>query len=99
MYSPNGKYMAAALYDTYIDVYSVDKGYAKLCRCTGHSATVSGIDWSTDSSIIMSNSNDSELLFWNGRTGKQARERRALNRPRVPSSYLCFSLAQTEHTY
>ena len=42
-----------------------------MYRCSGHSATIRGVDWSTDSSILMSNSNDSELLFWNSRTGKQ----------------------------
>jgi microtubule-associated protein-like 6 len=32
---------------------------------------VRGIDWSIDSSVIMSNSADLELLYWNARTGKQ----------------------------
>lgn len=70
-YSPNGKLLAASLYDTMIDVYSVERGYQRVCRCHGHSATVRGIDWNVDSSVIMSNSNDFELLYWNARTGKQ----------------------------
>ncbi|GAX82495.1 hypothetical protein CEUSTIGMA_g9922.t1 [Chlamydomonas eustigma] len=70
-YSPNCRFMAASSNETTIDVYNVEKGYQRLCRCHGHSATVRGIDWSTDSSVIMSNSNDLELLFWNARTGKQ----------------------------
>lgn len=49
---------------------SLQKGYQRIARCTGHSASVRGIDWSVDSSIIMSNSNDYELLFWD-RAGKQ----------------------------
>lgn len=49
----------------------MDKGYARVARCTGHSATVRGVDWSLDSSIIMSHSADLELLYWNARTGKQ----------------------------
>ena len=51
---------------------SVVKGYQKVARCMGHSATVHGLDWSTCSSILMSHSNDYELLFWNAKTGKQA---------------------------
>ena len=50
---------------------SVDKGYQRMGRCSGHSATIRAIDWSADSSIIMSNSNDGELLFWTARTAKQ----------------------------
>jgi len=71
MYSPNNRFMAASTYDTWIDIYNVDRGYARVARCTGHSATVRGVDWSLDSSIIMSHSADLELLYWNARTGKQ----------------------------
>jgi len=71
MYSPNNKFLAVGTYDAWIDVYAVDKGYKRIARCIGHSATVRGIDWSEDSCILMSNSNDYELLFWDARTGKQ----------------------------
>lgn len=53
-----------------IPLRSLQKGYQRIARCTGHSSSVRGIDWSIDSSIIMSNSNDYELLFWD-RAGKQ----------------------------
>ena len=72
-YAPSNRFMAVALNDTMIDVYSVDRGYQRVSRCSGHSATVRGIDWNKDSSVIMSNSNDLELLYWNARTGKQVR--------------------------
>ena len=52
---------------------SVDKGYQRISRCAGHSATVRGVDWSVDSSVVVSNSNDYELLSWAARTGKQVR--------------------------
>jgi len=55
----------------FVCVHSVDKGYTRVQRCTGHSATVRGVDWSKDSSIVMSHSADLELLYWNARTGKQ----------------------------
>ncbi len=37
------------------------------------SSTVRGIDWSTDSSILQSDSADMELLVWNARTGGAVR--------------------------
>ena len=70
-YSPSNKFMGVASNQTVIDIYNVDRGYQRACRCSGHSATIRSIDWSDDSSLIMSCSNDQELLFWNGRTGKQ----------------------------
>mmetsp|Transcript_34365 Transcript_34365/g.76299 ORF Transcript_34365/g.76299 Transcript_34365/m.76299 type:complete len:1172 (-) Transcript_34365:306-3821(-) len=70
-YSPNNRFLAVAEFDTNIDIYSVEKGYQRISRCTGHSSTVRSVDWSTDSSIVMSTSNDYEILFWNAKTGKQ----------------------------
>lgn len=70
-YSPNAHFLAAATADTWVDIYNVDRGYARVARCTGHSSTVRGLDWSTDSSMIQTASADLELLTWNARTGKQ----------------------------
>ncbi|GIL71077.1 hypothetical protein Vretifemale_1483 [Volvox reticuliferus] len=70
-YSPDCRLLAAATADTWIDIYSVSKGYTRLQRCSGHSSTVRGIDWSTDGSVLQSDSADLELLVWNARTGKQ----------------------------
>lgn len=35
-YSPDCRLMAAATADTWIDIYSVTKGYQRVQRCTGH---------------------------------------------------------------
>ena len=70
-YSPNGKLMAVATFDCHIDIYNVDKGYARISQCKGHSSVVRGVDWSVDSSVIQTDSADLELLVWNARTGKQ----------------------------
>ncbi|KXZ42690.1 hypothetical protein GPECTOR_124g490 [Gonium pectorale] len=70
-YSPDGRLMAAATADTWIDIYAASRGYQRIQRCTGHSSTIRGIDWSTDGSILQSDSADLELLVWNARTGKQ----------------------------
>ena len=70
-YSPGSRYLAVASHDTCIDIYSVRKGYQHIHRCDGHSATVSHIDWSADGSILQSNCNAHEILYWNPKTGKQ----------------------------
>ncbi|KAG1660169.1 hypothetical protein FOA52_005269 [Chlamydomonas sp. UWO 241] len=70
-YSPDNTLLAVATYDAWIDIYSVTRGYKRIARCTGHSATVRGIDWNDDSTFIMSNSNDYEMLYWDARTGAQ----------------------------
>ncbi|KAJ9506292.1 hypothetical protein QJQ45_013870, partial [Haematococcus lacustris] len=70
-YSPNNRFLAVATFDTWIDLYNVDKGYSRMARCSGHSATVRGLDWSTDSSMVQTASADLELLLWNARTAKQ----------------------------
>lgn len=40
-------------------------------RCSGHSSTVRGLDWSGDSSLVQTDSADMELLVWSAKTGKQ----------------------------
>jgi len=53
---------------------SVTDSYLCPCfaaRCSGHSATVRTIDWSTDGSVLQSNCAAREILYWNARTGKQ----------------------------
>eukprot|EP00879_Flechtneria_rotunda_P024837 GHRR01026355.1.p1 GENE.GHRR01026355.1~~GHRR01026355.1.p1 ORF type:complete len:592 (+),score=205.53 GHRR01026355.1:240-1778(+) len=70
-YSPDGKLLAAATFDAWIDVYNVEKGYQRIARCGGHSATVRCIDWSVDSTVLQSNCAAREILYWNARTGKQ----------------------------
>ena len=73
-FSPDGRWLAAASNDTFIDVFDRQKGYAKTVRCAGHSSTVRHIDWSADSRIIQSNSSDYEILYWDPRTGRQVRQ-------------------------
>ena len=85
-YSPNNRYLAVAGNDTYIDIYNVARGYAKVARCSGHSATVKHIDWSADSSIIQSNCASYEILYWDARHGKQITDNQ---RDTVWSSWTC----------
>ncbi|KAK3262979.1 hypothetical protein CYMTET_28194, partial [Cymbomonas tetramitiformis] len=73
-YSPDGRLLALGSHDTFIDVYSVDKDYKRIARCSGHSATITHLDWSVDSSTIMSNCGAYEVLYWNARDGSQVKQ-------------------------
>lgn len=70
-YSPNNRFLAASTADMWVDVYNVTKGYARISRCTGHSANVRGLDWTSDSSIFHTDAADGELLVWDAKKGKQ----------------------------
>lgn len=35
-YSPDGRLLAAATADTWIDIYNAAKGYQRISRCSGH---------------------------------------------------------------
>ena len=54
-YSPDNAYLAVASHDQFVDVYSVAKGYKRVARLSGHSATVRHVDWAADSSVLMTN--------------------------------------------
>lgn len=46
---------------------------SRAARCKGHAATVSHLDWSTDSKVLMSNCNAYEMLYWEAASGRQVK--------------------------
>ncbi|XP_033628901.1 77 kDa echinoderm microtubule-associated protein-like isoform X3 [Asterias rubens] len=73
-YSPDGNYLAVASHDNYIYIYNVTEDgrkYSKAGRCSGHSSFVTHIDWSADSTHLVSNSGDYEILYWKAENGRQ----------------------------
>jgi len=74
-YSPDGRYMAVASNDTFVDIYAIkEASYSRVSRCAGHSSTVRHLDWASDSSCIQSNSAAYEILYHNPKTGKKVLE-------------------------
>jgi hypothetical protein len=51
-------------------VWRQQKGsYQRLHRCGGHSSTVTQLDWAADSSVLMSNDQSYEVLYWDADRG------------------------------
>ena len=66
-FSPSSQYLAAASHDNVIYVYDLqaEEGGPRLhTKCRGHSSYISHIDWAVGSDMLLSNSGDYELLYW-----------------------------------
>lgn len=76
-YNPAATVLAAACADRHVELYAVGGGrggrYARVARCAGHSAAVRTLDWSADGAVLQSSCAACELLYWDGRTGRQVR--------------------------
>ena len=70
-YSPSGQFLAVGSYDNYIDVYDVGKQYGRVGVAKGHSSYIRHFDWSSDSTVLQSNSGNHELKFWEMPSGKE----------------------------
>jgi WD40 repeat protein len=73
-YSPDGSRLVTGSHDTTIDIYSCHKEYKLLHRCHGHSSYITHIDWSADSSLFQSNCGAHEILVWDAKSGRQAKQ-------------------------
>nr|XP_039259121.1 echinoderm microtubule-associated protein-like 2 isoform X2 [Styela clava] len=73
-YSPDGNFIAIGSHDNNIYIYAVSENgrkYQKQGKCVGHSSYITHVDWSSDSTMLQSNSGDYEVLYWDARTCKQ----------------------------
>ena len=59
----DGKYISVGSHDNCIYLYKYEEGVVlKVGKCSGHSSYVTHLDWSSDSTTILSNSGDYEVL-------------------------------------
>ncbi|KAM8859627.1 echinoderm microtubule-associated protein-like 4 isoform 5-T5 [Spinachia spinachia] len=66
-FSVDGGLLAVGSHDNFIYLYTVSENGRKFSRygkCTGHSSYITHLDWSPDNNLIMSNSGDYEILYW-----------------------------------
>ena len=68
--SPDGSTLAVGNVEGAIDLYDVAR-WTRLARCRGHSTKVTQLDWSRDAALLQSNCNAYEILYWEGRSGRQ----------------------------
>ena len=69
-WSPEGSTLAVGNVEGAIDLYDVAR-WTRLARCRGHSTKVTQLDWSRDAALLQSNCNAYEILYWEGRSGRQ----------------------------
>jgi len=82
-FSPNGRMLAVASHDNYIDIYAIkytkgslqhpttDVTAKHMKRLRGHSSAVLHIDWSRDNRLLQSSCAAHEILYWDIAQGRQ----------------------------
>jgi WD40 repeat protein len=75
-YHPTTEQVAAGSWDQNIALID---GEGKVTTMTGHSSSVTHIQYSSDGSTLMTNSKDYEILFWDAHGGKQMPSKPKIN--------------------
>ena len=69
-FSPDGGTLAVGTAEGVVGLFDTAT-WRRLARCTGHATTVAHVDWSRDSSTVQTNCRGYEILYWEGRSGRQ----------------------------
>ena len=69
-YSPDGSALAVGSAEMDVHLLRPGNQYRRFAHCTGHSGTVTAVDFSADGSVIQSCSNAYEILFFDVKTGR-----------------------------
>ncbi len=67
-WSPDGKLIASASNDTYVQIFDASSGRRKIIY-SGHSEEVAAVAWSPDSKFIASGGQDTTVQVWNANSG------------------------------
>uniref|UniRef100_A0A8C5SZS1 EMAP like 2 n=1 Tax=Laticauda laticaudata TaxID=8630 RepID=A0A8C5SZS1_LATLA len=94
-FSPDGKYLALGSHDNFIYIYLVSEGgrkYGRVGRCSGHSSFITHLDWAFDSSCLVTNSGDYEILYWDPSTCRQITSVEAVRNQEWATATWCLHL-------
>lgn len=69
-YSPDNAICAVGAHDSMIFLYNVNNNYSPMKKIKSHHSTITHIDFTLDSSALMSNCTSYEILFHDASTGK-----------------------------
>ena len=69
-YGPDGRVLAAGSAEMAVDLLAAGNSYKRTARCTGHSGTITGVDFSENGAVIQTCSNAYEILLFDVRTGR-----------------------------
>ena len=69
-YSPDGNALAVGSAEMDVHLLRTGNQYRRFAHCTGHSGTITAIDFSSDGSVIQSCSNAYEILLFDVKTGR-----------------------------
>jgi len=67
-WSPDGKLIASASDDTYVQIFDATSGRRKIIY-SGHTEEVAAVAWSPDSKFIASGGQDTTVQVWNANSG------------------------------
>lgn len=80
-FSPDGNSLAVGSHDCMIDVYTINHEFdpcrpvkpymRRRARCEGHSSTIKSVQWSVDSSKLLTTCQGYEILWWEAKNGRQ----------------------------
>ena len=68
-FSPDGAYLATGSWDQQVRDDTVAQNYKLLWTLAGNSSSVEHLGWSADGDVLMSNSKDGQILYWEIATG------------------------------
>jgi WD40 repeat protein/Ca2+-binding EF-hand superfamily protein len=90
-YSPDGSQLAVGAHDARIYMFNVSKGYplenSRICK--GHHSTITHLDFSKNSKVLMSNCTSYEILFWDVDSCRQDTRGASNNKNEEWASWTC----------
>jgi len=68
-FSPNGQFLAAGSWDQRVYLYDAKNNFKLNFVLQGNTSSVEHLNFTADSEVIMSNSKDTQILYWEVATG------------------------------